>query len=177
MDALRYPGYERFLEEGETYFNYLLDHYDKMINEEKKILTHFTIRDGIPWITEHVEKVKNTYISDIKNKLIPWIINEHKSKDLFIKTNWKPFRDQYIMTTMFFGYKKMFNYNEYWFQLAIDWMCDNQCICDETENMHPHFVLALYGWDDRTNEQLQPNNVFSIPVDNKIPDDYWFLES
>ena len=71
----------------------------------------------------------------------------------------------------------MFNYNKYWFQLAIDWMCDSECNCGETDNKHPHFVLALYGWEDEAHGTLQPYDVFPIPKDNKIPEDYWYLES
>ena len=35
MDNTRYLGYERFQEKGETYFNYLINNYDTLINEEK----------------------------------------------------------------------------------------------------------------------------------------------
>lgn len=176
IELTHYSGWEGFLEEGDEYFKYLVEHYDTMINEEKKTITHFTVREGMYGLDEYVNKIKETDLDDIENQIIPWIIKERESNNLFDKLNWKPFRDHDTFTTMFFGYKKMVKYKKYWFQFAIDWICGNNCKCGDN-NTHPHFVVALYGWEDEAHTQLQPYNNFPIPVDNKMPEDYWFLES
>ncbi len=47
-----------------------------------------------------------------------------KEGRLFNKTLWKPFRNNNILYTMYYGYRKLFNYKQYIFHLSIEEYCE-----------------------------------------------------
>ena len=55
-------------------------------------------------------------IIHIQKNLIAWIQTEFKSGRLFDKSLWKPVRDAYDISDMFFGYTYFFQYKEYYFK-------------------------------------------------------------
>ena len=164
--------YERFLQEGAELFTCLKNNFkDVFENEDTLVLFDITDKRRCYYYKE-IEKIKDKYFNDIQKELIVWIHNEHASGSLFLESNWKPFRDLDIMTTMFFGYKRMFKYKQYYFQLIMDGYIDD---C-EGNDKRVLFELNLYGWMDDTHEKLQPDDMAIIPPDAMMPSWYWNVE-
>lgn len=151
--------WKRFVKEGDILYNYMMLNFNHMVREES--ITHFDIVYGRYCVMDDTDEIKNKYISEIQKKLILWIHNQ--GKDLFDYNNWIPFRDEYVLTTMFLGYRKMFIYKKYVFQLSLVTKCKSI-----------HFVASLYGWLE--NNILQPDDFFTLPEDNIIPEKIWYSE-
>lgn len=162
--------WDRFLKEGGVLFDWMIYNYETMFDGDK--IKHFDIRYGTYSVMDSEEEVKLLYGNEIEKALIPWINNEYQSGRLFEKTNWKPFRDQYLLTRMYFGYKYSFNFKNYYLQLALEFACG---ICEYCKKGEPriHFEVALYGWKEPEKENIQPDDVVPIPQDNIIPEWYW----
>jgi hypothetical protein len=163
--------WNNFLIEGDEWYNYMTNNYNTMFNNNK--IKHMDIR--YDYIYDYgTTEIKEKYIDDIEDKLYKWIKQELESNKLFIKEQWKPFRDKYILTYMYLGYKTLFKYNNYYFQLIIDNYCNiDECIyCNSMDN-NIHFGLSLYGWEEDGIDLLQPYNTINIPVDNIMPEMHW----
>jgi len=139
------------------------------------LIKHFNIRNGIYHLNNEPNEIKDKYSNDLQKELIIWINKEFEANELFKSNNWKPFRDQDILTYMFFGYRKMFQFKQYYFQLTLDTNCDTYESCEYCKNKTNliHFKLALWGWKEDGKENLQPDNIISILSDNIMPDHYW----
>jgi hypothetical protein len=171
--------WDEFLMEGDMLFNYMKDNFETMFDGDTSI-KHFNIRGGIYQLLEEAEDVfqetiKLKYGNDIQTKLICWIKDELKSNRLFEKTLWKPFRNQELLTHMYFGYRQMFQYNQYYFQLALERKC-GECEYCETEESTIHFDLAIWGWKDESCETLLPYKEVTIVSDNRMPERYWNMQ-
>lgn len=172
-------NWERFLIRGDILFDYMIHNFDKFFDGD--VIKHFHIGYGTYTMVPYGDDLYEMYGSDIQKELVPWIRNEFESTQLFEKTNWKPFRDQECLTQMYLGYKKMFRYKQYYFQLAIDKHCFDCTYCEDAmrnnnieslEDMK-HIELKLYGWTSDTSEKLQPDDIVVIPPDNIMPNTYW----
>jgi hypothetical protein len=158
--------WDKFLKEGDELFDYMTNNFETICSNEN--ITHFDIVDRRYRFTDEVQRIKDKYMSDIHMQLYNWIKGQCDCKQLFNKGNWKPFRDQEILIDMFFGYKYMFQYQQYFFQLCIEDDCDiDNCISNI------HFKLVLYGWKNDMQEKLQPDDRVVIPSDNVMPEEYW----
>lgn len=163
--------YDRFLKEGAILFKYMVDNFEDMIDGE--IIKHFTITDiRRKDFDDVIDNIISNYNYNIQNELIHWIRTEYYNGEFCSETNWKPFRDWDMMTSMCLGYKKMFNYKQYYFQVVIDMYCGD-CIYCKNEESRIHFELNLYGWKDELYDNLQPDNIVVIPQDNSMPNVYW----
>jgi hypothetical protein len=170
--------WDRFLKEGEELFNYMIHNFDDMFDGNK--IKHFDIRYEYIY-DEGTQEIKERYGEDIQKELIPWIKKEFESNELINSTSWKPFRDQYTLSDMYFGYRKLFQFKHYYFQLAMESECDlddcKYCINDTNKIIFsPHFCLALYGWKDESSDILQPYNKVKIPLDNIMPESDWVYQ-
>lgn len=173
-------NWPRFEEEGKELFNYLTNNYDELFNNDGAI-KHFTIRDDRDGYDEIIEEIIKEYEIDIEKELRLWIKNEKDNKRLFDNILWKPFRNMYNITNMYFGYKILFQYKQYYFQLIMENICNthsntfDDCIhCPLNIVKHiPSFTLILYGWKDNTSEKLQPYVEFIIPSNNIMPNKHW----
>lgn len=171
--------WERFLKEGDELFNYMINNFEKMF-EDNMHINHFEIRDGFYASDKSKELIDiNYYNNEIEKDLIIFIRKEVKTKSLFNKSNWKPFRFNMRISEMYYSYNKLFKFKKYYFQLSIDQYCEiNNCKCHENnenneDNCNPHFMIALYGWkDDISNIMLPYNNIFDN-CNNIIPDSHW----
>ena len=159
-----------FLKAGDRLLNYMISNYNIMINENK--IRDFEIVHISDKLYDEVVNLDNNYKSDIQSELIPWIQNEYKSGNLYNNKNWKPFRDWSCVPFCVLGYKKMFQYKSYYFQLIIDSYSSAKYV-DITGNNYAYFQLALYGWKEDNKEKLQPDDIVIIPPDNIMPDEYW----
>jgi hypothetical protein len=164
--------WDRFLIEGDEDFSFMIREFKMMIKDDK--IREFGIIDLRNNLYKEVEELESLYIHDIEKELIPWIYNEHESGRLFEKKNWKPFRDLLSLTTSFLGYRIMFQYKQYYFQLLLD-----TCYYNSKNNYNYNvtsFILTLYGWKDDNYENLQPDNVAPIPSNNYMPEWYWEIK-
>ena len=178
--------WNKFLERGAILFDYMIHNYDTMIDTDTLTIKHFNIIYGFYWLVDYINDIKNVYSKDIQQELIPWIQHEFESGELVKSKNWKPFRDSYDPTDSLFGYRTMFHFKHYWFQLCMDWGCsvtDHQsgkqnAICMHCIKgvYHSNFILALYGWKETGESELQPEAIFTIPEDHRIPESFWMHE-
>ena len=172
--------WDRFLLEGDSLYNYMIKNFEKMF--DGNIIKHFCINDGIYRHIKDTDKMNNEMSDEIEKELVPWIKKELKEGRLFNKTLWKPFRNNNTLTTMYYGYRKLFNYKQYIFQLSLEEYCEldeclycnpyniNKSICSENSQ---HFCLALYGWKDEGINMLQPYNQVIIPNNDLMKDIHW----
>jgi hypothetical protein len=174
----------RFLIEGDNLYDYMIHNFDTMF-EDDTIIKHFQLRDGIYRGLENLEELTSNYGEDIQKNLIPWIKKEKEENRLFDKTLWKPFRDQYNFSEMYYGYKKLFQYKHYYFQLVMESECIDEnckyCIASGAVNsisiiLNPHFGLALYGWKAKDSDMLQQNTDIKIPDDNMMAERHWIMQ-
>ena len=164
-------------EECDKLFEDFVPHYKNMLDGEDKI-KHFCMK-GRSWgLMEDVNEIREEIKDDIQRQLVPWIKNEFKYNDLTNIKRWRPVRDFYTLTYVFLGYKKLFQYKHYLFQLILLYECDDDddtCICKYCENKEhtPHFGVMLFGWRDINCDKLQPENRLTVFDDNMIPKSYW----
>jgi hypothetical protein len=166
------PFWNKFMAEGDKIHTYMTAHYDTMIRDDH--IPHFIIRRGGYNICDEQEKIKETYGADIERELIPWIRKEHASGRLLNKELWRPFRDWVWHVEMYWGYKHMFRYGRYYFQLSAEDGCEEGCMeCQDDDVDCVHFTLALYGWLEDGSDKLQPDNRYVVGDDLVLPDGYW----
>ncbi len=175
--------WDEFLIEGDELYNLMTNNFDSFI--DGNTIKHFCIIDGIYRHIKNTDKMTNDMSDDIEKELLPWIKNELEGGRLFDKTLWKPFLNKYAITQMYYGYRKLFNYKKYIFQLAIEKYCElDECkyrnihnnttiVCCENSQ---HFCLALYGWKEEGSNMLQPYKQVIIPENNIIPEIHWIYK-
>ena len=163
--------WERFEKEGDILYNYLITHFNDMFEPTGKIkkfdMTYVT------YLTSgYYEKINEEYGEEIHEQIIPWIYEEHRSGRLLNKENWKPFRDQLRFTSMYYGYRKLFCFRDFfYFQLAIlEVRHDTPNGRLETSN---DFNVALYGWKDKENEKIQPDEQIEIQENMMMSETHW----
>lgn len=172
--------WDRFINEGDVLYNYMITNFENMLNGDK--IKHFCINDGIYRRIKDTDEMNNEMSDDIQKELIPWIRKEFQEGRLFNKEIWTPFRNKNTSTTMYYGYRKLFYYDKYIFQLSLEEYCElDEClycnpnnvitnICSENSQ---HFCLALYGWKEDGSNMLQPHKQVIIPMDDLISDIHW----
>jgi hypothetical protein len=169
--------WDQFVESGKISFDYLYNNFHDMIDGD--IIKHFELRHVSPDTIDYLDDINKKYGNDIHKKVVPWIKNEFDSGSLLENNNWKPFRDRYHLIQSYLGYKKLFQYKNYYFQLAIDnslwYPCEDCKYCDNDEKLI-HFELALYGIKDDNYEKLQPDNKVVVGDDNMMPAYDWNFE-
>ena len=180
MSSTDFLSWDRLVLEGETLYDYMIHNYDKMFDGERTI-KHFGISKDSFELDDCVDEIKEKHHTDIQNKLIPWIKKEIEDNNLFQNKNWNTFRDLHSVLHMFLGYRKMFQYKQYVFQLSLDNDCgydygDDICKYCSNEEDSARFFLVLFGWKDEKYQNLQPDNRFSISEDNLMPESYWMCE-
>jgi hypothetical protein len=162
--------WEDCLKEGEEAFQYMIHHYDDMLDGDR--VKHFDIWYATYWMQSYYDDVKALYGKEIQVELAPWIKNEFESKRLFEPTLWKPFRDGDSPNYINMGYKKLFVYKNYYFQLQIETTCSDCVDCERNENPI-HFDIALYGWKDEHSDKVLPYNDVSVLPDYMMPERDW----
>jgi hypothetical protein len=167
-----------FLEEGDILYNYLVNNFEELFDGNK--IKHFGFRDGIYLNILNNDEMNATYGKDIQTDLIHWIRIELEENRLLKKELWKPFRDKWHLSEMYYGYRKLFQYKHYYFQLAMETSCSlDECeYCDMYDIFYihknsKHFKLALYGWKDDTSNMLQPHCKVEITSDNIMIEKNW----
>jgi hypothetical protein len=173
--------WERFLKEGEALHTILTTNFDSLI--DGNTIKHFFIIEGMYRSIANVDLIAIEMGDDIEKALLPWIKKEYEEGRLIDKTLWRPFHDATSIVTMYYGYRKLFRYDKYIFQLAMETDCiaDICEYCNPTDDLTPwrlsengqHFSLSLYGWKDDDSNMLQPGKYTVIPEDDIMPDKDW----
>jgi hypothetical protein len=166
--------WDRFVKEGDILFNYMIQNFEKMFDGHS-IIKHFDIESGFIGLFDYIDDIKEKYNDNLQYELIQWIQNEFHNNELFKETNWRPFRDQDILTCMFLGYRRMFQYKHYIFQLIINSSCENCDVCEYCKHKENriHFSLSFYGWKEKDCITLHPYNRLSLSDDNVLPEQFW----
>jgi hypothetical protein len=172
--------WERMIDKGEILYKYMINNFETLFDGTSKI-KHFHNKFWMNGYTEYPDHIEATTDDKLQSELISWIRNEHKSGDLFIYENWKPFRDPYAAVPMYMGYKKWFEYKDHYLHLGIAVDCYNHDFCDDCENnTYPdppiHFEVIMYGWKEEGKVKLQPFENVTIPTDNLMPQWYWEMK-
>jgi hypothetical protein len=163
-------NWEDYEKEGKEIFQYMIHQYNNMFDMGR--IKHFNIWYANWWMKTYYEEIKEKYYDEIHPDLIPWIQMEFESKRLFDSTNWKPFYYDGSTDCIYLGYKKLFTYQNYYFQLIVEPTCNDCIYCDRGENPI-HFELALYGWKTSGLDNLQPYNDILVLSDNMMPEKDW----
>lgn len=173
--------WKRFLQEGAQYFMYMTHNYESMIDGEVRI-PHFTIHPDINCERYDTYEIKKIYGDEIQKELICWLNNEMKAMRLFDTSNWKPFRDTIHLMYFYLGYRKLFYFKEYYFQIGIDKCYEDVCndCKNDTQTNHKntiHFELSVFGIKNKFNNSIFTylDKTINLPDDN-IPDFYWNLK-
>lgn len=176
MATINYKGlpfcWDRFLIEGKELFEYMKNNFDDMFENDFKI-KHFNIRDEVVYDLGS-EECMLLYGTEIQKELVPWIKKEFEDNRLFDNTLWKPFRDRYVLTEMYLGYKKLFKFKQYYFQLCISSCCELE-ICSNCINKEnrKHFEIIIYGIKNEQTGKIDPYDIYSIESSNFMPKYYW----
>jgi len=163
--------WEGFLKQGEQIYEYFTNHFDDMF-ESNGDIKRFDMRYMSYLTSGHYEEIMEKYGEQVHKEIIPWIHEEHQSGRLFHKEHWKPFRDQLWFTNMYYGYRKLFCFQDYfYFQLAVERMR-----YDRPEGgleISFDFRVALYGWKEKGIEKIQPDNQIVLQDDMMMPERHW----
>ena len=152
------PFMDRFIREGEELYRFLIENFDKMFNEDKTLI-FVDIRYFFDSCQDYVEDIRKNYNDSIKKEFGLWLLQEKSSGRLFDRTNWQIYRNRDICTDMYIGYRTLFVYKQYYFQVSYDFY---------------FFALGLYGWKDEHKETLQPDNLELILSDLYISERNWY---
>lgn len=170
----RKSSWDCFLIEGDNLFKYMEENYQHMFDGD--IIKHFNIIPGIYTSYNNINIIKEKYDIDIQKKLIHWIKTEFKNGNLLKKEDWKPFRDQSMLTCIYLGYKKLFEYRNYYFQLSIEPECLDCIYCDNKENSI-HFQLVYYGFKENINDlTLKPYDYIEVLSGNILSEKFWNIK-
>ena len=162
--------WERFLKEGDILYDYLITHYDDMFEPTGKI-KRFDMTYMSMSVYHLYEGVYEECGEQIHEEIIPWIHKEYHSERLFNKENWKPFRNQYRYTSMYYGYRKLFCFHNFFYiQLAVSEIRHDTP--DGGLETSVDFNVSLYGWKEIDNKYIQPYNDIIIN-DDMMPEKHW----
>jgi hypothetical protein len=173
------PFWDRFVIEGDESFDFMIRNFESMFDEGSRIkhfdLRYDTIREGYKTIELYKEHGK-----DIEQELISWIRTEFDTGRLFTKEKWRPFRDFYLLAETYLGYRHLFQYKQYVFQLVLDCYCEmgycntgNCEYCNDGCEDRTHFQLVICGVKDKEDCLVRLHGPSITLHDNTIPDCWW----
>ena len=128
---------------GDGLYDYMIHHFEEMMDEENKVIYNFNVwYTTIDMMYEH-DQISKQYGVEIEQMLIPWLHEEYQSGRLFEQDHWKAFRDAYDFNEIYMGYRYLFLFHEYVFQLHLS---PNVGECTECDNhsQHAYFQVGLY---------------------------------
>ena len=163
--------WDQFVMDGDILYDYLTTHFEDMFEPSGEI-KKFDMRYMSYLSSGYYEGVMEECGEQVHQEIIPWIREEHQSGRLFTKENWKPFRDQLRFTTMYYGYRTLFCFHDFfYFQLAVA-----KIVHDKLEGgveTSIDFNVALYGWKDKDSDMIQPDDQVILQQDMAMPERHW----
>jgi hypothetical protein len=158
--------WSEFLEKGDELFEYLKHHFHDMFDATDGSIKDFNMRFVSYTMSGYYDEVFEEHGRGIHDAILPWIHEEYRSGRLLNKEDWKPFRDQERVLGCYYGYRKLFMYDKYYLQLAMD----NSPSVDNASC----FEVALYGWREEGKDFLDCEyNTRIVPEDMRMPEDDW----
>ena len=156
-DRLYY--WDDILQEGEECFDYLVHSMDRMIDT----ILHLQIDGMYRCGGQHIHSFKMIPIEEVQAALCAWIYEEHATGRLFTRELWRSFRDPDMPEYNQLGYRKLFQFQNYYLQLGI-----KNCVEDY------HFLLRMYGKEE--NRIISP---YDDPLleDAMLPQRRWDLNN
>jgi len=154
---------------GDQLFDYLYHNFHSLFDDQHNI-KHFDIHPASVTMMRYCDSICEQYVPKVHDAIIPWIREEYSSGRLTNKNLWKPFRIPYLYTSMYYGYRKLFMFDKYYFQLTL--VSDGDTV-DGTDTQWICFEVALYGWKDEGVDTLQPLNKVSVLEDMMMPEYDW----
>ena len=151
--------WNKFLTEEKYYFDCIINNFKNYFDKDH--VKHFDIKDWDSGYDDDTHELRLLYNDDIQKELIKWIEKEVEEQRFFQKENWKPFNDPFDVHFMYLGYRKIFQYMNNYFQLAMEFECyvDNCKYCEDNESFY-RFSLMLY----KPNEpEILESNDFMMP--------------
>ena len=149
---------DQLIRDAEELYDYLLNRIDTMFYPDKTLI--FVNLSGFTYdINEHINDISQKHAEEIRVAFGKWLQYEIQSNTLFDRENWQIFRKLDLITYMYIGYRKLFVYQHYYFQVSYDFY---------------FFGLVLYGWKEDNKEKLQPDDRVSVPIDQYMPDYDWY---
>ena len=112
------PHWTECSPEGLKSFNYMISRFEEMFESESTIKEFYVNPLNEAFYGSH-DEFNDIYNKEIQKQLIIWLRKELADNRLFDVNYWKPFEDRVYMRTMYMGYKQMFMFNNYYFQLII----------------------------------------------------------
>ena len=152
------PFMDRFIREGEELYQFLIYNFDTMFNEDNTLI-FVDIRYFSDSCQGYIKDIQKNYSDDIRKEFGLWLLHEKANGWLFDRANWQIYRNRDVCTDMYIGYRTLFVYKQYYFQVSYDFY---------------FFVLGLYGWKDEYIEALQPDNLEVILSDRYISERNWY---
>jgi hypothetical protein len=147
------------IKDAEELYDYLLNRIDTMFYPDKTLifvnLCGFTSETD----THILHNISLQYGEELRLAFGTWLHHEIENNSIFDRENWQIFRKVDLMTHMYLGYRILFIYHHYYFQVSYDFY---------------FFGLVLYGWKEADKEKLQPDNRVNIPDDKYMPEDDWY---
>jgi len=129
---------------GEELYDYMIHHYTEMVDVERKQINNFILwYTTIDTMYKYIP-ISAVYEQEIEQILIPWLQAENQSGRLFERSHWKAFRDPYDFNDIHMGYRYLFPFREYIFQLHL--CLDGQSVGTDcpTHSNRASFHLGLY---------------------------------
>jgi len=166
--------WKRFEKEGDQLYDYLISHFEDMFEPTGRI-KNYDMRYTSYLTSGYYEGVNKECGEQVHQEIIPWIREEHRSGRLFSKENWKPFRDQLTFTKMYYGYRKLFFFHDFfYFQLTMEHILyDTEDRRLEASN---DFQVALYGWKEKGVHNMQPDDNIILQDDLMMPEIDWIYK-
>ena len=164
--------WETCVKQGDESFDYMVNHFHSMFEgegEEKRI-KDISMGHTDSYTMGYFNKIFDDYGEEIEKRLVPWIYQEFESKRLLERSKWRPCRDSDHYTHIFMGYRKLFLYKQYYFQLTISPNAHN------ITSDGIYFEIQLYGWKEENDDKLYPAKHVIIPLDDMMPDYDWIIK-
>lgn len=162
----------RFEKESDELYEYLITYFDNLF-EPTGAIKYFDMRYTSHRTYDLYEGVHKECGKKVHKEIIPWIHEERRSGRLFDKKNWNPFQDQDLPTRMYYGYRKLFFFHDFfYFQLVLEktgHMTANHKVKPSID-----LQVGIYGWKEKGNDYVQPYDSMMVGVDCMIPEKYWY---
>lgn len=168
-------GWEKCIEKGKKLHQCMIDTFDDSFDDDGKIVEFniYYVYASTDLEAQHL--VEDGFKDEIHEKLLPWLHEERRSGRLFQQKDWKPFRDPYDIVDIFYGYRKLFVFDKYYFQLEVDdWGIHQE---DGSIKKTVTFHLRVYGWKEKDTSYVQHYGHVLINEDTmRMPSHDWYVK-
>lgn len=157
--------------DGEELYEYFIHHFDDLFEPTgaiRRFNMRYTWYDTMPFY----EEVYKRCGKKVHREIILWIREEQRTGRLFDKKLWKPCLDQDSFHSIYYGYRKLFFFHDFfYFQLIIEH--NNYDTTNREIKSCIVLQAGLYGWKEKGTDSMKPHDTIIMEKDMMIPDRYW----